>query len=288
MFSDVLLTVDFDRTMTAKDSTIPQENLRAVRWFMENGGSFTVNTGRSVPMSEFFRDRVPVNAPLLLYNGSAAYDLERREFDFCHTLPLPVRETVQETMAAFPDLHVEIQSRDAHVALREDQQWEAFCRANNCPCRVAGEGEDPGPFVKLSLYGTLQDTTVAQLYGGTEAEIARMDRAEAWLKERYGDKIDVYRVAKQIIDCHARNTSKGIAARELQARLGKKLLVCVGDEQNDLSMLEMADYAFVPGDSPLAGRFETVCACDDGAVAEVIFKKIPEILKKSLDKRADP
>ena len=50
-FSDVLLTVDYDRTLTAPDSTIPERNLEAIRYFMENGGAFTVNTGRSVPMT---------------------------------------------------------------------------------------------------------------------------------------------------------------------------------------------------------------------------------------------
>jgi predicted DNA-binding transcriptional regulator YafY len=79
LFSDILLTVDYDRTLTAPDSTIPQRNLDAIRYFMDNGGAFTVNTGRSVPMTKAFRDIVPVNAPLLLYNGSAAYDLEKKE-----------------------------------------------------------------------------------------------------------------------------------------------------------------------------------------------------------------
>ena len=48
MFSDILLTVDFDRTLTGPDSKIPQRNLDAIAFFMENGGKFTVNTGRSV------------------------------------------------------------------------------------------------------------------------------------------------------------------------------------------------------------------------------------------------
>ena len=73
-FSDVLLTVDYDRTLTAPDSTIPARNLEAIRFFMERGGAFTVNTGRSVPMAKPFMDVVSVNAPLLLYNGSAAYN----------------------------------------------------------------------------------------------------------------------------------------------------------------------------------------------------------------------
>ena len=75
-FSDILLTVDYDRTLTAPDSTIPARNLEAIGYFMENGGAFTVNTGRSVPMSRAFLDKVPANVPLLLYNGSAAYNRE--------------------------------------------------------------------------------------------------------------------------------------------------------------------------------------------------------------------
>ena len=64
IYSDVLLTADYDRTLTAPDSTIPQRNVEAIRYFMENGGAFTVNTGRSVPMARPFLDKVPVNAPL--------------------------------------------------------------------------------------------------------------------------------------------------------------------------------------------------------------------------------
>ena len=74
MFRDVLLAVDFDRTLTATDATIPERNIEAIRYFMENGGAFTINTGRSVPMTNWFRDQVSCNAPLLLYNGSAAYE----------------------------------------------------------------------------------------------------------------------------------------------------------------------------------------------------------------------
>ena len=38
MFSDVLLTVDVDRTLTGPDSKIPERNIEAIRYFTENGG----------------------------------------------------------------------------------------------------------------------------------------------------------------------------------------------------------------------------------------------------------
>ena len=278
IFSDILLTVDFDRTLTATDSSIPERNLEAIRYFMENGGAFTVNTGRSVPMTRVFRDIVPVNAPLLLYNGSAAYDLAENRLSFCHEIRLDMWETVRECMELFPDLTVEVQGVDAHYRFTENPAWDAFSDNNQCARGFAQPGDDLGPFLKFSIYGQIRDLTVAGLYVGTPEEIARIDEVEQLLKDRFGTHCEVFRAATRIIDVHAKGVSKIRSARELQQQLGRKILVCVGDAHNDLPMLEGADYAFVPSDAALADRFCNVCQCGDGAVADVIYKKIPEIL----------
>jgi len=280
LYSDVLLTVDFDRTLTAPDSSIPERNLEAIRYFMENGGVFTVNTGRSVPMTKAFRDKVPVNAPLLLYNGSAAYDLGEGKLSFCHEIHLDMWETVAQCRRLFPDLTVEVQGVRAHYRFTENPAWDAFCDHNQCARGFARPGDDLGPFLKFSLYGEIRAATVASLFDSTPEERRRMDEVEQMLRCRFGESCEVFRAATRIIDVHAKGVSKGRSARELQQRLGRKYLVCIGDAENDLPMLKDADYAYVPADGALAGQFETVCKCGDGAVAEVIYKKIPEFLQK--------
>ena len=104
------------------------------------------------------------------------------------------------------------------------------------------------------------------------------DAAQEKILELWGEKVEVYRAAPRIIDIHAKGVSKAKSARQLQQQLGKKILVCAGDAENDLSMMRDADYAFAPADGIIADRFETVCPCAEGAVADVIYKKIPEIL----------
>ena len=280
IFSDVLLTVDYDRTLTAPDSTIPERNLAAIRFFMENGGAFTVNTGRSVPMACVFKDRVPVNTSLLLYNGSAAFDPREGKLSFCHEINMDMWQTVRECMELFPDLTVEVQGVDAHYRFIENPAWDAFCDHQPCARGFAAPGDDLGPFLKFTLYGKFTDVTVAHMYESSPEEKARMDEVEQILKEKYGEYCEVFRAATRIIDVHAKGVSKARSARELQARLGRKILVCAGDAHNDLSMMRDADYAFAPEDGVIAAEFETVCKCADGAVADVIYKKIPEILKK--------
>lgn len=280
MFSNILICSDYDRTLTATDSTIPQRNREAIRYFMDNGGAFTVNTGRSLAMCRSFLDQVEVNAPLLLYNGGAAYDLQKQEFVFCHTIDLDPFKTWTQIREITGDLVVEIQGVDAHYNYCTDPGWLDFYSANSCPARVVAPETRIGPFLKLCIYGPLRDSTVAALFSGTAEEAARYDRAEKELKQLFGSSMTFARASRWMLDINASGTSKGIAARELANRLGRSVLVCIGDEENDLSMMDAADYAYCPADGALANRYQTVCNCGDGAVADVIFEKIPKILRE--------
>ena len=278
MFSDVLLTVDFDRTLTAPDSTIPERNIEAIRYFIENGGAFTVNTGRSIPMTKVFRDKVPINAPLLLMNGSLTYDLHTGKVEAVR-IELDQGQTIRRAMALLPEMVVEIQGMDAHYIFEENPIWDAFTEKNNCAWAHAQPEDDFGPFMKFSVYHQLKSSRLADLYELNDEESARMDAAQALLEREFGDCCEVFRAAPKILDIHAKGISKAKAARTLQQKLGRKILVCVGDGENDLPMLREADFAFTPSDAFVAQHFPNVCPCGEGAVADVIFEKIPQILK---------
>ncbi len=280
MYSDFLLTVDFDRTLTAPDSTIPERNFEAIRDFTAQGGTFTLNTGRSIPMCKAsILGKVPANAPLLLYNGSAAYDQETGTLSQCRLLDLDPETVTRELQAKFPRLNVEIQGRDAHYILRKDPRWEDFCDNNGCPWGYETPSKIPGPFIKFAVYGEFRENTVASMFSGEDWEFEMFKEVGAYMQEQYGDKIELFQAAPRILDIHAKGTSKLHAARDLQKRLGKKYLVCVGDAENDRCMLDGADFAFCPGDAVLRDSFPNVCDCADGAIADVIWNKIPEILQ---------
>ena len=284
MFSDVLLTVDFDRTMTGPDSKIPQRNLDAVAFFMENGGTFTINTGRSVSSFKKHLGKVPVNAPILMYNGSARW--ENGQLTQLKLLDMDLWETVNTLRAQFPGMNLEIQGTDAHYLIDPEPAYVAFYDALKWGYRIAKPGDDLGPFMKFALAGSPKSKSVATLFDISEKEDAAFDAAQARILELWEGKVEVYRAAPRIIDVHAKGVSKIAAARQLQKELGKKILICAGDAENDIPMLEGADFAFCPSDGMVANRFPNVCACAQGAIADIIYKKIPEILGLSLDNKA--
>lgn len=283
LFEDVLLTVDFDRTFTGPDSRIPQRNLDAVRFFMDNGGHFTVNTGRSLNTFRKHLASIPVNAPVLMYNGSAWY--ENGQLVNLKPIDLDLWQTVDRVLQEFPQFNLEIQGVDTHYLINPQPEFVAFYNKLGWGHATPQMGEDLGPFLKFALAGSpaTGSSTVATLFTSSAQEKAAFDAAQARIEALFGDKVATFRAAPRIVDVHAKGVSKIAAARELQRKLGKKLLVCVGDAENDLSMLEGADYAFCPADAIVADRFCNVCNCADGAVADVILKKIPEILGFHLD-----
>ena len=278
MYSDILLTVDYDRTLTGTDSKIPQANLEAIEYFIANGGTFTVNTGRSVPMSRRFMEKVPTNAPLLLYNGSAWYDAGKKQLVKSYPISLNAGEMLRELIHRFPKLWLEVQGVEHHYLFRENRIWEEYCTKCGASWAYGDLDAVEQPFLKVAFYSNYEDARVSSMYRVVPEEMARMQEAMDWVAENWGDKIEIFRACPRIVDLHARGCSELRSARDLQAALGKKILICVGDAENDIGMLQGADYAFCPADGIVADRFPNVCPCSEGAVAQVIREKIPAIL----------
>ena len=276
MFQDVLLTVDYDRTLTGTDAKVPERNLEAIRYFMANGGTFTLNTGRSTTTMRDLLHTIPVNAPFLLYNGSAAW--ENGQLSPIRTIDVPLWEMMGAVMEAFPEMNPEIQAVDNHYLVNVRQEFAALYDKMHWGWAPAEFGADYGPFLKMAVYGQVHRSALSDMYEAAEEELARFRQLVDFMMARWGDKIDIFMAAPRILDVQAKGVSKGAAALELKKRLGKKILVCVGDAENDLSMLDAADYAYCPADGVIADRYETVCNCGDGAVADVIYHKIPGIL----------
>ena len=270
-FSELLLAVDFDRTLTDRRSEIPQRNIDAIRWFTEQGGRFTVATGRSVPMLRPRQADIPYNAPLILYNGAATYDYRGERME--HAVPMPQSEAVLRWLIReLPELWLEIQGVDYHYLLGENPMRDAFYRRCDAASVHFTPDAPPAGILKFALFGEFYDDTIGSFYRLSEEEAAFFDAAIEKI-HRAWPLLSVERAAPRIIDLQEHSVNKGSAARALANRLGRRTLVCVGDSFNDLSLLREGDLAFVPQDADLgehAAEFTPVCPCDDGAVAGAI------------------
>lgn len=271
-FSNILLAVDCDRTLTDIFGRIPARNLDAIARFQENGGAFTVATGRSEPMFRPYIDRIPANAPFLLYNGGACYDAATQTFSDVAEIP-DCPALIRTLLRVFPQNPLEVQGLDYHYVFGDDPMRDAFYRFNHGAMKQITPDGLPPVLPKLAIYSAFRDETVKRFFAVEPEEAAQMDAVEQFLAQHYADAVEPVRAAPGIVDIQARGVNKGAAARRLAARLGRGILVCAGDALNDVSMLDEADYSFVPADCVAQlrdSRYPKVCPCGEGSVAEVI------------------
>ena len=67
--------VDEVKGKTEELVPVPERNRQALEYFTAEGGRFTLATGRALKYVQFYADRIPVNAPGVLGDGSAICDI---------------------------------------------------------------------------------------------------------------------------------------------------------------------------------------------------------------------
>ena len=74
IFSDIYLFSDIDGTLGIENEGIPKRNTSAISRFVENGGNFSLCTGRMAVDIKHFTKDVTVNGTCIINNGGAYYD----------------------------------------------------------------------------------------------------------------------------------------------------------------------------------------------------------------------
>ena len=77
-FSGVLFYTDYDDTLYNTAHTVSPENRAAIRYFIRNGGRFSIATGRAhrTFTPQIAKEELELNAPVVLSNGAMLYDYQ--------------------------------------------------------------------------------------------------------------------------------------------------------------------------------------------------------------------
>ena len=73
-FSGYLICTDCDGTLTYEPGKVSDVNAEAIKYFQNEGGLFTLATGRFPDHAKLFEDRFKINAPMVSVNGAIIYD----------------------------------------------------------------------------------------------------------------------------------------------------------------------------------------------------------------------
>ena len=267
-FENTVIVTDLDGTFLGKDASLVEENLRAVKYFKENGGNFTVATGR-VP--QHVLEAVPmvselVNMPAITNNGGCLYDFARNEVVKMYSAPFDDIKGVVETVhREFPEACVRSASIEygfmtTEHALPNKYMVYDFTKNVNITKLVSDVDEwKKYDLLKIAvrcpaeLVSTILDT----------------------LEKRFGETLCPVQSGSTTIDVMGKGINKGAMLGELMSDsryAGKSLYAC-GDHTNDLEMLALADVSVCPsGAHERVREASDLCLCsnDEGVIAALI------------------
>ena len=276
-FDGVLLASDFDNTILNTERPrrtgcpvppISRRNLDALRYFMEHGGRFAVATGRALPAFRMFADQVPMNAPAVVCNGAALYDFQVEAYLETVELPEQIRQQGQSLLDRFPTAAIEAYHLDNVIhAVRPNEFTRQHQHVTHAGVVAVDSLLDvPMPLVKIMFENDYDSLTALRAFA----------LAQPWAAD-----YEIFFSDKTLLEVTRKGASKGAMVRRLAARLGISMdhIYCVGDENNDISMLTAAAEGFAP-----ANCVENVRNCGATLVADCDHDTLAEIVA-ILDKR---
>lgn len=257
LFQGVLLASDFDGTLVPQSQQVTPGVKAALRFFRENGGLFTVCTGRCYLGFHAYSPEL-INAPVLLANGGMAYDYSAGKIVVSNGIGDEGIAPLRAVAAAFPDVSVEMYPFEKAYAVHLTKQTRHHFTSQFIPFEsVDDPAEAPRPWAKVMIGGAPERIAEVQIFLREQTEIRFLPTTGGFL------------------EVLAKGVDKGKALLQLADVLGVKHedVYAVGDGYNDVEMLRAAARAFVPanGDAfALACADEMVRSNEDDAVAHVV------------------
>jgi len=263
-FDGVIIVSDIDGTFLGKDSRMVPENIEAIEYFKQEGGLFTLATGREIFM---IPRRVPnvkelCNCPIIASNGAYIYDLQRDRIVEEEFLPEPeISGIVDAVRAACPEVSLRITCNGKHLADKDYPALRGLMAIY------------PGLVVVVPYEEIPRGRWHHVTWMGEPEELEAVRRAAA---PHVKDGCACAFGGQRIFEITSAKGTKGEMLGRLKKLIGRKnaVLWAIGDYENDLPMLRMADRCAMPENGidslrSIPGIVE-VCHHDQGAIAGLI------------------
>lgn len=235
-FSKTVFVTDFDGTLLTTDKRISDTDLSEIKRFREQGGKFGIATGRPIQTTLQYLDTLPVDLPLIMYNGCIIYDHCKDNILYASYLPEVAKEILLDVRERFDNISPEIFTF-------EGQYYFIMNAAEKWHHEILGV-----EYTKLDSHEQITEPWCKMLFAD-EPEI--ISELEVYIKKFEGRGVHFVRSCPKFLEVLPDNVSKGSAIRELKrlCELDTMTLAAAGDYDNDIEMLEAADISFCPSNS---------------------------------------
>lgn len=263
-FDKILIVSDIDGTLLSDDGKVCERNVRAVDYFVENGGAFTIASGRNSSSIKSVLSQIRVNVPCLLLNGSMIYDYKESKVLWEQTVEdKEVSRLLSDIMLCFSDVGVEIFTAQGMCVIRQNSYTELHKYRDPKNFFSSTLENAPRPWYKAIL------TDEPQKLRKVSEVILKSGIMESYPTLRFVFSENIF------FELMSADVSKGNALFKLRSMdgYGYTRIFAVGDNYNDLELLKAADVAVAPENAVEEVKSEAdfiMCRNNSGVIGDVV------------------
>ena len=257
-----LVVSDIDGTLNNKVRQTPRRNIEAISHFVDQGGIFTLASGRNVQSLKKHYDKLPIRGmPAIVMNGSGIYDFGSGKFLYKDPIGRQGMELIRAAHRRFHGNEVAVFTSDNIYCLNSGVCCRVFVAADHLRHRFCRSFEEipQGDWCKVIFF----------------ASPARLKKIMEFTRD-YGDGIvktfHSSAIGFEIVNATA---NKGAAVLKLAEMKGIEYdhTAAIGDYYNDVDMLKAVALSAACGQAPKEikelVRYQA-CHCNQGAVADFL------------------
>lgn len=232
-----LLAVDLDSTLIGPDLHVLPRDREAIAHAREAGVRLTIATGRGFPITQRYALDLSLTTPVICYQGGLVKHPTSGKVLYEATLPPDAyAEAVQLARQHDLDFHVYVGDTAYLAELRRSRAF--YNRWFSLPFRQVHD-----------LVTDLEHPPTKFLITAEEEEADEIEKA--W-KARFDGRLQIVRSHPLFVEGTSLGVSKGHALARLAAHLGiaREVVIAVGDNDNDRSMIEWAGLGVAMDSAP--------------------------------------
>jgi len=259
IFSNCYLFSDIDGTLGMENKGIPIRNITAISRFVENGGIFSLCTGRMAVNIKSFTKDIAVNGTCIIDNGAAYYDYSTGKRYGIRTLPEQSIEYLRFILDTENLLDVTAVTNSGFFHIMKSDRID-----------MPNDEDLERRLKKLSEIHTPQMRIVFSFPPGCNIK----EKVSLWNNLGFSG-VSFIQSSDSYIEMMPKGRNKGTALIELCKMQGIPInrTFFIGDSYNDMEIFKIAGFSACVAETPL--ELQRLCdrvlgPCMDGALADFI------------------
>lgn len=241
-----LICVDMDGTLLDNNHNVSEENKKALIEAINKGIIVAITTGRLFTSARHYSDLIGINAPIISSNG--AYIREKDSSKVIYENPLSLEESLEiYNISKKYTLDGYFNTHDTAISSTDFRDNHAY--------KITNRNVPEKDKIKFMISDDLSDI-LRELEGDVLKFIAvdntHKNQEEVLKAKKEFMNLNKYEVVisgDHNFEVMKKGTSKGNAVKQLAKMLNinKDEIMCIGDSENDLSMIKFAGIGVCMG-----------------------------------------